>query len=220
MLQQNNNTSPSILRLMSLLNTPSLPAFLFHWKTEIRAGFHPLRCLAPGFLPLEWRHLSNCVNYLWELLEYDHNCEMFYVPWHWQHTCHLLLRLFRTLSLSCLLRYLHGWHYLFIFELGGNHAKGYTGFMYLLHCVYHLAFQAGWQHPLTPCYFRILQIYLGWLAHAFPPPAFPISFVGLIVCEKMTIVSLFPSPGSPTHYWLEFRLASQTKGSCRNVPGS
>ena len=147
---------------------------------EIQAGFRPLQCLAPGFLPLEWRHsfffffffffkfigillsyksnkrevtrTKNRVNYLWELREHDHECEMFYVPWHWQQW---------TLLLSCLLRNLHGWHYQLIFELGGNHAKGYTG---------------------------------------LPPPAFPISFVGLIVCKKMTIVSLFPSPGSPTRY--------------------
>ena len=67
---------------------------------EIRAGFRPLQCLAPGFLPLEWRHSSNCVNYLWELREHDLECEMSYVPWHWQQW---------TLLLSCLLRHLHGW---------------------------------------------------------------------------------------------------------------
>ena len=38
-------------------------------------------------------------------------------------------------------------------------------------------------------------------------------------CKKMTIVSFFPSPESPTHFWLEFHMASQTKGSCRNVLG-
>ena len=88
--------------------------------------------------------LCNCVS-----MTMNVKCFMF--PDIWQQPCHLFLRLFRTLSLSCLLRHLHGWHYQLIFELGGNHAKGYTG---------------------------------------LPPPAFPISFIGLIFCKKMTIVSL------------------------------